>query len=282
MANNDVVAHYAGKFCDMDSGEPIQDGGGVWVEFFSEACPDQLLTEGGTIAKSHPKVKDIRKLEDEALALLRQTEPFAEEEPKQPKNTSDLTAMRVYKDTYAEWEERRAKHDGDLKARAALLKDHPENKDLFEVSPAGRPIYLDRDYIRIVVPGDMWNQPVRPVMPADIEKHRAAYNAYKAGKSQVVHGTPLEQWPGVSKSQVKELVHFGVRTVEDLAQTSDANLANVGQYVAIRGKARDWLAQSRGMKPIEEARAEAKRANAQIEDLRRQIAALQEAQGKKQ
>ena len=52
MATDAVVARYNGKFCDMDSGEPMQDGGGVHVLFFSEACPDQLLTEGGTIAKS--------------------------------------------------------------------------------------------------------------------------------------------------------------------------------------------------------------------------------------
>ena len=272
----DAAQKLVGKMIDEDTLEPVQEAGGCWVEFSVEAAQDDLLTLGGEIERKHPKVKEIRKLEQEALALLRQENPFTEPEPQPPAKDAPPAVQREYQQQHAEWDERRLTHDADLKEKATLLREHHEHKDLFVVSPAGRPIYVDREYIKIVTPGDKDNIPHRPVRPSDIEAYRAQYNRFKAGLSQATTGTPIEQLPGVSKSQVKELAYFNIRTVEQLVQTSDANLSRVGPYMALRQKAADWLKAARGMAPVNEARAEAERLKDEMKRQAEEIKQLRE------
>lgn len=274
----DIAQKLGGKFINEETLEPVSEYGGCYVRFFMEAAPDQLLTNGGEIEKKHPKVKEIRKLEQENLSLLRSENPFSEEEPQPPAKDAPPAIQRKYEEAHREWDERRLQHDEDLKEKAALLREHHEHRDLYTVSPAGRPIYIDREYIEIVTPGDKDNIPVRPVRREDIEAYRDQYNRFKAGQEQATVGTPLEQWPGVTKAQVKELAYFNVRTVEQLASVNDANLSKIGPYMAIRKRAQDWLRTSRGMAPVEEARAESARLREELQELKRQMAALTEGQ----
>ena len=108
------------------------------------------------------------------------------------------------------------------------LQDEKASKE------AGRPVFKDTEFIRIVVPGDKQNIVHRPVNPDDPEKYRDAYQAFKRGVSDAVSGTPLAEWPLVTRSQVEELGYFGVRSVEQLANVSDGNLKNMGPYIALR------------------------------------------------
>lgn len=266
------------KFIDPETLEPVTENGGCVVEFFMEAVEDQLLTQGGEIEKKHPQVKEIRKLETEALALLRAQNPFSEEEPQPPAKDATPAVQRAYTESHAEWDARRLAHDADLKEKATLLREHHEHKDLLVVSPAGRPIFVDREFIRIIVPGDKDNMPVRQVRPSDVEAYRERYNRFKAGLSQVTTGTPLEMLPGISKAQAKELAHFHVRTVEQLAAISDGNLQNIGPYMVLRQKAKDWLSAAKGAAPVEEARAETQRLREELAVMRRQMAEMAEAQ----
>jgi hypothetical protein len=274
----DVAQKLSGRFIDEQTLEPVKEDGGCYVEFFMEAEPDQLLTEGGVIEKKHPQVKEIRKMEQEALAALRAEFPFSDPEPVQPAKDAPPPVQRQFSQAHEEWDERRLSHDADLKEKATLLRDHHEFKDLLVVSPAGRPIFTDREFIRIVVPGDKDNMPVRRVRQADIEAYREKYNLFKQGLSQATTGTPLEQWPGLTKAQVRELSYFNVRTVEQLAKLSDTAIQGIGPYMAYRRKAQDWLATARGVAPVEEARAEAQRLRDEMAVLRRQMAEMAEAQ----
>lgn len=275
----DAAQRLMGKFIDADTEQPVGENEGTYIEFFMEAAPDPLLTEGGIIEKKNPRVKEIRKFEQDALAALRKDNPFTEEEPVQPKDTTPAV-QRAYQQAHEEWDQRRIAHEDDLKEKATLLRDHHEVKDLLVVSPAGRPIFVDREYIRKVVPGDRSIEVVRPVRQEDIEAYRSQYNRWKSGQAQATSGTPLEQWPGVTRSQVKELAYFNVRTVEQLAAVSDANLSNIGSYTALRKKAQDWIATARGAAPIEEARAEAKRFKEELAEMKRQMAEMQQAQNR--
>ena len=272
----DAAQKLTGKMIDADSLEPVGENDGCIVEFSMEAVVDPLLTEGGLLEKKHPRVKEIRKMEQETLAALRQDNPFPEEEPQPPKDTSPA-AQRAYQQANEEWDQRRIFHDQDLKQKATLLRDHHEVKDLYVVSPAGRPIYVDREYITKIIPGDKDNIPIRPVRPEDVEAYREKYNRFKSGHAQATTGTPLEQWPGVTRAQVKELAFFHVRTVEQLASVSDANLSKIGTYMALRKKAQDWLATARGSAPIEAARAETKQVRDELSEVKRQLEEMRKA-----
>lgn len=299
---DEVVAKYMGKFMD-EGGSVVDQDGGISIEFYTEAVPDQLLTEGGEIEKRHPKVKQIQKREAEALALLRAESPFAEEEPPQagaeptglPADAPDAQKKKFAKD-YAAWEaakrertawvERRDAHEAELKEQSRLLLEHPAHPTLYTVKAMGRPVYEDLDFIRKRIPGDKDQIVERRVREEDRRKYPERWRLYKAGQSQAAIGTPLEKWAGLEKSQVLEMAHFGIKTVEHLAGVSDEGLSKIGPYIALRQKARDWLATARGNAPVDALRADLARKDNDIQVLKRmleeQAASLKELKEQKQ
>lgn len=149
------------------------------------------------------------------------------------------------------------------------------------VEGEGRPIYDEEEYIEIVTPGDKTNVVDRPVRPADKRQYAQQYAAWKAGDEEQLSGTPLTMWPAVSRSQVEELKHFRVRTVEQLADLSDANLQNIGPIRDLRERAKDFLATAKGNAPTEALRAQLADEKNRREALERQVQELVAASQKK-
>jgi hypothetical protein len=120
---------------------------------------------------------------------------------------------------------------------------------------AGRPMYEDREYVEILIPGDRRSMAVEPVN----EEHKARwpkqYEAFRAGKEPPLEGTPLADWPNSSltRARVEELAYFNIRTVEHLAQVNDTQLGNLGMGArGLREAARKFLEVSRdGTGPLE-------------------------------
>jgi hypothetical protein len=133
---------------------------------------------------------------------------------------------------------------------------------------AGRPIYKQREFIEIIVPGDPDNRPKRAVRDGDAKMYPAAWKAFQAAQVEVTVGTPLEVWPLMTRSAVLELAHFRIRTVEQLAEVPDSGLEALGPHGALRAQARDWLALAGGVAPLHAARAEAEALRKEVEELR--------------
>jgi hypothetical protein len=108
----------------------------------------------------------------------------------------------------------------------------------------GRPVYRDVDYISKLVPGDKYNIPTRPVREQDKLEFAPAWDAYQLGLTEKHDGMPLEEWPQVTRSQVDDMRHLGIFTVEELAGVSDANLERINGGTSLRQKARDYLARA--------------------------------------
>jgi hypothetical protein len=106
----------------------------------------------------------------------------------------------------------------------------------------GRPIFEDTEYIRIVVPGSR-DEVHRPVRPQDKHEYAREYAAFKAGTSQEAQsGTPLATWAPLTRSQVEELAHFKVKTVEQLADLSDGNAQRFAGIQRLKKLAQEHLA----------------------------------------
>jgi hypothetical protein len=113
---------------------------------------------------------------------------------------------------------------------------------------AGRPIYKEFDFVRICVPGD--NLTEIDTYANDSHKARfprqwAHYQNQVAGQEQII-GTPLEEWPLISRSQAEELKGIKFRTVEDVANCSDLQLQRIGMIAGMsphgfRDKAKQFL-----------------------------------------
>lgn len=138
----------------------------------------------------------------------------------------------------------------------------------------GRPIYEDREYIMIIVPGDKDSIVHRPAWTKDFTRFPRQYAAFKSKNEDVVVGTPLKLVPWLSSSQIKELDYFNIKTVEHLADVND----NVGtKFHGLQGlkkQAKDFLAAAAGAAPMVAMRTQLEQRDAQIAALQKQMEEL--------
>lgn len=141
----------------------------------------------------------------------------------------------------------------------------------------GRPMFVDVDYIHKVVPGDPTSEIIRPVRASDILEYGRQYHDWKSGQMEALSGTPLAEWPGISRSQAEELAFFKIRTVEQLANVSDVNIQKIGPVQHLKQKAIDYLERSKGTAVDQQFRAEHDRMKATIQAQENQIEQLRAA-----
>jgi hypothetical protein len=121
---------------------------------------------------------------------------------------------------------------------------------------AGRPIFEDTAMVEIRVPGQ--TDVIRhPVTDEDIKRFPALYKAFLERRDQTaVEGTPLREWPSVTRAQAEELIAVGIRTVEHLAGAPDTSIQRLGPLMGLRQKARDWLAAAKDNSVLSKLRSE--------------------------
>jgi len=141
-------------------------------------------------------------------------------------------------------------------------------KDAEASRKEGRPIYRDVEYINIRAPGSSDNV-VRPATGRDRQRFARHYEAFKnrVGNEDHIEGTLLSEWPVCNRSQVEELAFFGIKTVEQLANTSDANGQALMGFNGLKRKANEWLhTAAQGVK-LSEMQAELAKRDEQIAEL---------------
>jgi hypothetical protein len=93
----------------------------------------------------------------------------------------------------------------------------------------------------------------REIWPV-IERH---YEAWAKGQEEPTTGTPLGQWPSISREMADHLKTLHLRTVEDVATATDADLDRMGMGArALREKARAYVKAKEGEAVVAEAMAE--------------------------
>lgn len=109
----------------------------------------------------------------------------------------------------------------------------------------GRPIFEETTYIQIMTPGNKDHIVIRPATERDKQRFAEHYRKFTAREDQeAVEGTILEEWAAVSRSQVNELKHLNIRTVEQLANVSDSNGQGIMGVQVLKEKAIKWLSQA--------------------------------------
>lgn len=116
---------------------------------------------------------------------------------------------------------------------------HPY-KDLVASAAEGRPIFVDKEYIDIRVPGqrDSVNRRANARDKARFPRH---YKAFKERIEMPIEGTPLAEWPAISRSLADELAFRNIKTVEQLAELNDNLMHNIHGAQNFKQKAKDWL-----------------------------------------
>lgn len=149
-------------------------------------------------------------------------------------------------------------------------------KNNFESEKQGRDVWDEVPYVEMMIPGDK----LTTVHERVKEEHKArwptSWAAFQANQEAPQEGTPLAEWPPVNRSMVEMLASVKVRTVEQLACLSDAQLSAsipMGGRV-LREKAQAWLKQADDMAPLAEMQQKHEAALAEIESLKRQVSEL--------
>lgn len=117
-----------------------------------------------------------------------------------------------------------------------------------ESMAAGRPIFKEFDFVRIMVPGDALTE----IDTYANESHKArfprqwAHYQNQVGNHEQVIGTPIEEWTIISRSQADELKGIKFLTVESVANASDQQIQRIGMIAGMnpysfRDKAKAFL-----------------------------------------
>lgn len=102
-------------------------------------------------------------------------------------------------------------------------------KDELASARSGRPIFKDREMVEILMPGvAAYTVPVMAVNDEHRQRWPREYEGFRAGLEISPDGTPLEEWPRLTRGQVLELKALQFRTVEDVAAMTDTAMQRVG------------------------------------------------------
>lgn len=158
--------------------------------------------------------------------------------------------------------------DKNLHVTFSLEPHHNQVKSAQE----GRPIYDEREYVTIRVPGDKDSVICAPVNDLHRRRFAEKYAAFKAGKSKEISGTPLSAVAWLSKSRIKELEYFNVHTLEQLASIPDNHAQQFMGINILRSHARDHLTAAAEGAPMIQMRTELEAKENEIAALRAAIA----------
>lgn len=165
---------------------------------------------------------------------------------------------------------------GQQQQRAFVTFFMEKEANNFRSEQEGRAVYDDVEYVRIITPGDTRSEVVRAATPDHKREYSQQYAAFKAGVELAPVGSPLEHWPPASPALIANLKAVGVHTVEQLSEVSDGNLMNLGHGGrGLRERAKAWLEQADGGKPIDRLLAENERLKQDAEVRDGTIAAMQ-------
>lgn len=158
--------------------------------------------------------------------------------------------------------------------RLMVQFNHHPHLDQDASAKEGRPIYKDRVYVMIIVPGDKDSIVHRPAYEADFRRFPRQYAAFKNKDQQAVEGTPLRLVPWLTASQIKELAYFNVITVEQLADVSDNLAPNFHGLQKFKRMASDMLKAAKEAAPLTEMRSQLEQRDSQIAALQQQVSEL--------
>lgn len=135
----------------------------------------------------------------------------------------------------------------DARLAVSFYKKPVEN--VVKTEQEGRPIYEDKVFVRILVPGDS----LSIIDTFAHEDHKKRFPVQwqhflnkQGNDDDSISGTPLNQWPLISTSQAEELRGLKFYTVEQVASASDQQITRIGMLTGMspytfRDKAKAFL-----------------------------------------
>lgn len=148
-------------------------------------------------------------------------------------------------------------YDGDVYEDGQQFKDDAKLVVMFYMQPIkmeaqsieeGRPIFKDFEYIKIITPGSR-DTLVTEVTDQYRQRFARQYENWKSRTTAADTGTPLDELPWMTASQVMEFQYFQVKTVEQLVALPDNVAQKFMGFHEIRARAKRYLEAAAGEAP---------------------------------
>jgi len=162
--------------------------------------------------------------------------------------------------------------EADKSLLVRFVNEPLENKA--ESKAQGRPIYKDTVCIDIKQPGNRSSSIFRPATQQDIDRFPEHYAAFKSRTSEdeKIVGTLLKEWSGIKRSQVEELTHFNIKTVEQLANVADNQIMKFMNGLELKQRAQRYIKHSEMSAPLEALTHENKELKKEVNELKKSLA----------
>lgn len=147
-------------------------------------------------------------------------------------------------------------------------------EDRRESLKQGRPVFKDVEYIDKKIPGSRNTGISRPATARDKVQFADHYAAFKGRKELPSEGTPLIEWPLITRSMCEELAFIHIKTVEQLAGVADNHIGQFMGGMAKKQKAIDWLEVAADEAPMLKLKAELAERDERITKMEGQIEQL--------
>jgi hypothetical protein len=152
---------------------------------------------------------------------------------------------------------------------AEFFKQSVQNK--LKTLELKTPVFEDVTFIRFYV--DRLSRSERPARQEDFLRYKAQYEAFLNNQKQKESGVPIGMLPAITPSEIDNLESKKIFTIERLADISESIIASIGYGARdLQARAKTYLQQSNV------SAIELKKAQNEIEELRKQIATLMEKQ----
>lgn len=106
-----------------------------------------------------------------------------------------------------------------------------------------RPVFVEKTYIDIKTPGSR-DGAARPATMRDKQRFPQHFAAFEQRMAMPVEGTPLCEWPLITRSMAEEMSFMNIKTVEQLADLNDGLAGKFMGAMTFKQKAKKWLEQA--------------------------------------
>ena len=165
------------------------------------------------------------------------------------------------------------RHKGDENLYVKFFVHPLQNKE--KTLEEGRPIFEDREFVSIMVPGDKHNIVTREARKADFQRFPKQYQAFKTDNDELLDGTPLDKWPLITPAQTLEMKYFNIRTVEQLAGLNDSTAQQFMGINLLRDRAKEYLVAAKDAAPVTQLQGELAKRDETISSLEAAMDAMQ-------
>lgn len=150
-------------------------------------------------------------------------------------------------------------------------------KDQVASEEQGRAVFKEREYIDIRIPGARGTGAARPATHRDRQRFPKHYAAFQQRVEMPIEGTPLNEWPVITRAHAEELAFMGIKTVEALAGMADVNASQFMGGQSFKAKAQKWLDMAKQDVTVSKLEEELKKRDSLIEKMEARLSELEGA-----